>query len=138
MKINFSITHSLELVLIDVIYDLIELVQEVLPHPIPDLLTVLHLLDLSSHLHLPILPGRLLEECPLLVIIHQLEVALVVVLDLAFACQGVELLLHVICDIDLVLDSGPLFLDLLQLSQLLVDLLLPLELLLLLEQDLLF
>ena len=53
--------------------------------------------------------------------------------NLAFTRQGIKLLLHVVRNIDLVLNGGPLLLNLLQLRQLLVDFDLLLDLLLLLQ-----
>jgi hypothetical protein len=71
---------SIEFVFFDVVDHLIELVQEILADPISDLLAVLHL----SGLHFPILASGLLEKLPFIGIINKLEVALRVVLDLAF------------------------------------------------------
>ena len=116
--------------IIDIINHLVELIHEVLPHLISDLLAVLDLLST----HFSVLASRLLQELSFARVVHQLEVALIIVLYLSFTGQNIKLLLHVVCDVDLVLDGGPLLLNLLELGQLLVDLdlLLDLQLLLLL------
>ena len=75
----FLYTRSIKFIIVYVVHHLVELVHQVLLHIISYMLAVLHLL------HFSILPGRLFEKCPFLLVVHQLEVALVVMFNLAFA-----------------------------------------------------
>ena len=133
MKLKMIITHSLELVLIDVINHLIELVHEVLPHLISDLLTVLDLVGL----HISVLASCLGNHLLLFWVVDYMDVTVFGHLHLALAMESLKLLFNMLSHVNLVLHSRPLLLDLLQLGQLLVDLDLLLDLQLLLQLDLL-
>ena len=75
----FLYKRSIKFIIVYVVHHLVELVHKVLLHIISYMLAVLHLL------HFSILSGCFFEKCPFLLVVYQLEVALVIMFNLAFA-----------------------------------------------------